>query len=153
MMNYFELYEIPVSFHPDKEIIKKKFYALSKTFHPDRFTLADEAAQQEALEKSSLNNQAYKTLINDYAILKYILELKGVLEAEEKYNLPPDFLMEMMELNETVSEYEMDEDAQKKQLAISSWQQQDNMLSKELGVLTEQYDETKDERLLIQIKE
>ena len=153
MMNYFELYEIPVSFHPDKEIVKKKFYSLSKEFHPDRFTFADEAVQQEALDKSALNNRAYKTLTDELATLKYVLGLKGILEEEEKYNLPPEFLMEMMELNEAVSEYEMDEDAQKKQLAVSSWQKQDNALNKELGILTEQYDETKDEPLLMQIKD
>jgi molecular chaperone HscB len=28
------------------------------------------------------------------------LQLKGIIATDEKYNLPPDFLMEMMELNE-----------------------------------------------------
>ena len=31
------------------------------------------------------------------------LQLKGLLEEEEKYPLPPDFLMEVMELNENLS--------------------------------------------------
>ena len=33
-----------------------------------------------------------------------MLQLKGLLEEEEKYQLPPAFLLEMMELNEELSE-------------------------------------------------
>jgi molecular chaperone HscB len=29
-----------------------------------------------------------------------VLQLKGLLEEEEKYELPPDFLMEVLEINE-----------------------------------------------------
>jgi molecular chaperone HscB len=41
--------------------------------------------------------------------LKYILELKGFVEEEEKYALPPDFLMEVMELNENLSHNSADD--------------------------------------------
>lgn len=34
-----------------------------------------------------------------------------MLEEEEKYTLPPDFLMEMMDLNELMMEAKLDEDA------------------------------------------
>ena len=34
----------------------------------------------------------------------YVLQLKELLEEEEKYQLPPAFLMEMMELNEELSQ-------------------------------------------------
>ncbi len=108
MVNYFELYDIPVSFHPDQALVKKKYFELSRTYHPDRFTLADAEKQAEALQMSSANNQAYKVLKDADGTIAYILKLKGVLEDEEKYNLPPDFLMEMMDLNEAVSQYEME---------------------------------------------
>ncbi len=107
MVNYFELYEIPVSFHPDADKVKAKFYELSRTYHPDRYTLASAEEQAHALQLSSHNNEAYKTLKSEYATMAYILKLNGVLEDEEKYNLPPDFLMEMMELNEAISAVEM----------------------------------------------
>ena len=45
-------------------------------------------------------NKGYKTFQNDDETIKYVLQLKGLLEEDEKYELPPDFLMEMMELNE-----------------------------------------------------
>lgn len=110
MVNYFELYEIPTSFCPDQALVKKKYYELSRKYHPDRFTLATEEEQANALKMSSLNNEAYKALNNEDKLMAYVLKLNEVLEEEEKYNLPPDFLMEMMDLNEVVSELEMEAD-------------------------------------------
>lgn len=120
-MNYFELYELPVSFGPDADAVKKKYYELSRKYHPDRFTLAGDTERAEALRMAALNNDAYKTLNNADATMAYILKLNGVLEDEEKYSLPPDFLMEMMELNEAVSEMELnpeDETARKEVTAM-----------------------------------
>lgn len=153
MMNYFELYELPVSFHPDKDVVKKKFYELSKKYHPDRYTLADEEAQTEALQMAALNNAAYKILMNEDATMQYVLKLKGITEDEEKYNLPADFLMEMMELNEAVSDYEMEPDEEKKQLAVGSWQEQIEQLNREMEMVTKKYDETGNKDLLKQIKD
>jgi molecular chaperone HscB len=109
-MNYFELYEIPVSLRPDKQVIQKRFYELSRKYHPDFFTNENEADQSEALEKSSLINRAFKTFQNQDETIKYVLQLKGLLEEEEKYQLPPDFLMEMMDLNEQMMEAKMEQE-------------------------------------------
>jgi molecular chaperone HscB len=120
-MNYFELYDLPVSFSPDAEAVKSKFYELSRKYHPDRYTMAPDAERAEVLRMAAMNNDAYKTLGNIYATMGYILKLNGLLEDEEKYSLPPDFLMEMMELNETVSQWEMnpdDETAKKEVLGM-----------------------------------
>lgn len=107
-MNYFEVYELPVQLVVDKQVLKKKYFELSRRFHPDYFAQQDVAAQQEALEQSALINKAFKTFSNRDETIKYVLELKGVLTESEKYNLPPDFLMEMMELNERVAETAID---------------------------------------------
>lgn len=106
MDNYFELYDIPESFTPDAAKVKQKFYELSRAFHPDRFAQADEATQSQALRSSALNNEAYKVLTDPDKTMAYVLTLNGVLEPEEKYNLPAGFLMEMMDLNELVDNYE-----------------------------------------------
>lgn len=99
-MNYFELFEIPVSLRVDKDLLAKKYVALQKKYHPDFYTQESEYEKEEALEKSSLINKALKTLRNPDETIKYVLQLKGLLQEEEKYQLPPDFLMEVMELNE-----------------------------------------------------
>jgi molecular chaperone HscB len=108
-MNYFELYDIPVSFVPDQQQLKQKFYELSRKYHPDFFTQENQFEQGEALDISSQINKAYKVFRNRDDTVKYVLQLKGVLEEEEKYQLPPDFLMEMMELNEQLTDAKMQE--------------------------------------------
>ena len=102
-MNYFELFGIPVSLTIDKSKLAKKYFELQKKYHPDFFTQNNEAEQDEALEKSSAINKALKVFQNKDSTIKYVLQLKGLLEEEEKYQLRPDFLMEVMELNEQLS--------------------------------------------------
>ncbi len=102
-MNYFELFEIPVSFTVNKNLLAQQYFALQKKYHPDFFTQATEAEQAEALEASAQVNKAFKILKNEDETIKYLLQLKGILEADEKYQLPPEFLMEVMELNEELS--------------------------------------------------
>lgn len=103
-MNYFELFEMPISLTIDKKYLQDKYFELQKKYHPDFFSNKSDEEQAEVLEKSSIINKAYKTFNNDDETIKYVLQLKGVLEEEEKYELPPEFLIEMMELNETLME-------------------------------------------------
>src|SRR5437868_2117865 len=103
-MNYFELFDIPVSVRVDQTKLAQKYFELQKKFHPDFFAQSTEAEQAEALENSSAANKALKIFKNEDATIKYVLQLKGLLEEEEKYQLPPEFLMEMMDLNEDLSE-------------------------------------------------
>jgi molecular chaperone HscB len=102
-MNYFELFDIPVSLAVDKGRLAKRYFELQKKYHPDFYTQATEAEQEEVLEKSSAINKALKVLQNKENTIQYVLQLKGLLVADEKYQLPPDFLMEVMELNENLS--------------------------------------------------
>lgn len=106
MMNYFEFYDIPESFHPDAAHIKKQFYALSKQFHPDFHANADDEKQQEILELSTLNNKAYQTLSDPNKVLEYVLKLHDLVSEGAKPQLPADFLMEMMDINERLMEIE-----------------------------------------------
>ena len=103
-MNYFELFELPVSFKIDKSKLAQKYFELQKKYHPDFFANGTEHEQAEALEISSQLNKALKIFKNDDQTIKYVLQLKELLEEEEKYQLPPAFLMQMMDLNEELSE-------------------------------------------------
>lgn len=109
-MNYFEFFNLPIKLGVDLEHLKKRFYENSKKYHPDFFTLAKPEAQTESLDKSTLNNQAYKTLANFDLRIKYFLELYNQLEPEGENQIPKDFLLEMMELNEKLMELEFDYD-------------------------------------------
>ncbi len=103
-MNYYELFDMPVKAVADKTHVSKKYIALQKKFHPDFFTNENEAARENALEQSAAINKAYNIFSNKEKTLEYFLQQKGIISADEKYNLPPDFLMEMMELNEAIDE-------------------------------------------------
>jgi len=112
-MNYFDFFERPISFTIDQAKLKRAFYANSKKYHPDFYTLESEEKQQEILELSTLNNEAYKTLSDFDKRMKYVLELKGTLEEEGKNKIPQDFLMEMMDINEALMELEFGFDEKK----------------------------------------
>lgn len=114
-MNYFDLFSMEETFFPEPALVKQRFYELSRTYHPDFYTQNTEDEQLDVLEKSSEVNKGYKVLSNKDETLKYLLQLNGLVEEDEKYQLPPDFLMEVMELNEQLAEARMDEDAGKLQ--------------------------------------
>lgn len=101
-MNYFEIFDIPVQLVVDTAILKQKFFALSRKFHPDYFANAGEEEKSKALEISAILNKAWKTFQSPDATIKYVLGEKGLIEEEEKYELPPAFLMEVMDINEAL---------------------------------------------------
>lgn len=110
-MNYFELFDIPATLKVSPDGLTEKYFALQKLYHPDRFAQASGAEQTNALELSSQVNKAFKVFKNPDETIKYLLLQKGVLQEEEKYELSPAFLMEMMELNEQLMESGEDETA------------------------------------------
>ena len=155
MSNYFELYHMPVTFHPDQVEIKSTFYELSRLYHPDRFAQAGGDELAKALRMAAMNNEAYKTLKSPDATMAYILKMNNLLEDEEKYALPPAFLMEMMDINEAVSEYEIDpENLDARQMAINSLDEQMELWEDATRLLVEKFDQgDKSKELLLQIKD
>jgi len=131
-MNYFEFFDIPVAFTVDEAEVKRKYYANSKRFHPDFYTLESEEKQAKILEKSSLNNEAYRTLMDFDQRMKYVLELKGALEEEGENRVPQDFLMEMMEFNEALMELEMDFDEATYKKALQELEEKEAALYEEI---------------------
>ncbi|MBA4197326.1 MAG: Fe-S protein assembly co-chaperone HscB [Chitinophaga sp.] len=152
-MNYFELYNIPVALTVNANAVKKKYYELSRQFHPDFYSNATEQEREEALEKSSLVNKAFKTFNNNDELIKYVLQLKGLLQEEEKYNLPNDFLMEMLELNEALTDAKMDDDNEKIATIKSQISNFKSVIYEPVKAIIENYKEgitTKEE--LLQVK-
>ena len=99
-MNYFEIFGIPIQLKVDKKELPKKYFELSRKFHPDFFANTTPSEQNRALEITANLNKAFKTFQNPDETIKYVLQLKELMEEEEKYQLPPGFLMEVLEINE-----------------------------------------------------
>ena len=109
-MNYFELFGLPVGFQVDATQLRAAYMEIQKNTHPDKFTQSSSEEQEIALEKSAIANKAFTLLNNKEQLLPYVLEVKGFMESDEKYALSPDFLMEMMELNEAWMDAETEAD-------------------------------------------
>lgn len=140
-MNYFEFFDLPVSFLIDQADLKRKFYINSKKYHPDFYTLETEERQAETLELSTLNNQAYKTLSDFDLRMKYILDLKGALDEEGQNQIPQDFLMEMMDINEKLMELEFDYDENTHREILLEVERQKNAAYEEVASVIENYDD------------
>ncbi len=158
-MNYFELYHMPETFRPNQAEVKSKYYELSRLYHPDRFAQTGGVELANALRLSALNNEAYKILRDPDATMAYILKQHNLLEDEEKYALPSVFLMEMMDINEAVSELEdvmvsgaEPEDA--RQMATNSLNEQLELWDDATRLLVDKFEHgDKSKELLLQIKD
>ena len=145
-MNYFEFYNIPISFYPDENLIRQRFYAYSKEYHPDFYANESAEKQAEILELSTLNNRAYQTLNNPEKRLKHILELNGMLEDGDKYTLSQGFLMEMMDINESLMDIEIDADEERLSILTNSIAKLFEELEDELLIQTKDFEQLKPEQ-------
>jgi molecular chaperone HscB len=100
--DYFTFFGLPKKLNLDEPSLEKTFYSLSRRFHPDYFMNASERERQASIERSSLLNDAYRTLRDPVRRVEYLLSLEGYKEAEKK--APPDLLEEVFELNMQIEE-------------------------------------------------
>ena len=140
-MNYFEFFDLPVSPSLDEAELKRRFYANSRRFHPDFHTLSDDAQQAEALEQSTHNNRGYKLLLNEDERLRHLLEVRGQLGEEGSNQVPQDFLMEIMEVNEALMELEFEDDPMARQRVEGLITQLEADLRREAGPALDHYDD------------
>ncbi len=108
--DYFTVFHLPRRLELDTAALEREFYKLSRRYHPDRFAQASADEQQQALEQTSLLNDAYRTLKDPVARTEYLLRLEGLPSgnenraAGEKKQTPPDLLAEVFELNMQLEE-------------------------------------------------
>jgi molecular chaperone HscB len=106
MADYFQLLDIAEAYHVDVANLRKQFLKKSRESHPDFFTMATSEQQQQALTQSALVNQAWQWLSDPHLRLQYLLTHYGILSSGDQtnYQLSPDFLMQVMELNEQLTQ-------------------------------------------------
>lgn len=153
-MNYFELFELTVNLKVDRNEARKKYFELTRKYHPDYFVNQGLDEQQDMLEVSAQLNKALRTFSNEDETIRYVLSLKGLLEEEEKYTLPPEFLMEVMEINEGLADAQMDGDTAKVQELLVELSGIENEIYEPVKNIVEHYQEgvTSKEELL-QVKD
>jgi molecular chaperone HscB len=100
--DFFTFFGLPRKLVIDESALESTFYKLSRQFHPDYFMSASESERDASVQRSSLLNDAYRTLRDRIKRVSYLLTLEGYKEAEKK--APPDLLEEVFELNMQIEE-------------------------------------------------
>jgi len=100
-MKLYDALGIPPSLALDMEDVKKRFYDLSRQWHPDRYTRARAVDQDRALEMTALLNDAFRTLRDPVARAEYFIKERGLELAKDA---PPELLEEVFELNMALEE-------------------------------------------------
>lgn len=151
MENYFEFYDLEVKFMLDQDELRNRYLKLSKQHHPDFFIDQDEA-YENALEMTSLNNKAFKVLSSQEQRVKHILELNELL-TDAKESMSPDFLMQMMDINEAIMEMKMDPDGAQKAKVLKEVEEFESDLDSEFQTAAQLYDTSGDPSTLHTIKD
>jgi molecular chaperone HscB len=104
-MNYFELFNLPVSFDVDLSTLPQTYQQLQRLTHPDRFARGSEQEKLVAIQKNAQVNDAYSVLKSPLSRAEYLLSLRGIdLQHEQKTIKDTAFLMQQMEWREELSE-------------------------------------------------
>lgn len=94
---FYDFFDLAFHFYPSQDEIRKKFKRNVVANHPDL-----NSGENDSEIKTAQNNEAYKTLKDDKKRISYILHQTEMLKEGENEKLSPMFLMEMMELNESL---------------------------------------------------
>ena len=107
-MNHFEVFGLERKLDIDAAALQRRFYELSRRYHPDFHAGATPDEQARALEASARLNVAYRTLSDPVARIDYLVRLEEGREtkegAGEKPKAPPELLEEMFEIQEALAE-------------------------------------------------
>jgi len=105
VQNHFELFGLAPAFGLETEALERSYRQIQAQVHPDRFAHAGDAERRASLQWTTRVNEAYRTLKDPVQRAKHLLELQGVDVAfETNTAMPPDFLMQQMELREALEE-------------------------------------------------
>ena len=103
--NYFEFFDLPQNLAMDLKDLEKRFYALSRKYHPDVHARKGPAERAEAEEATAILNDAYRTLRDPIKRAMYLLKLKGFDIGEQgTKDVPPELLEEVFEFNMALEE-------------------------------------------------
>jgi len=99
----YALFNLPVSFAVDAAALERAFLTKARAAHPD-FHAADAAAQERAVDESSRLNEAYAALKAPIRRADHLLDRLGGPSGADVRDMPPEFLMEIMDLREEIEE-------------------------------------------------
>lgn len=142
--DYFEFFGMERRLVIDLDALQKRFYDLSRQWHPDRFSRRPADEQNEALEATSTLNDGYRTLKDPVRRAEYVLTEEGFPIGEQRSrDVPPELLEEVFELNMLLEELRSGDESQRPQLnqARENFVEMRARIDSELERLFSRYDE------------
>ena len=116
-VDHYDLLGLERKLDLDQDELQRRYYELSRQFHPDRFMRKSDAERQSALDRSSALNDAYRTLKEPVSRAEYVLKQAGFDIGEQRSkDVPPELLEEVFDLNMALEEIRSGDQSARPQL-------------------------------------
>ncbi|KAI4454371.1 iron-sulfur cluster co-chaperone protein hscb [Holotrichia oblita] len=102
--NYFKVFNLDVTYDVNQKALTNSYRKMQSVLHPDKFSNKSDIEKEISAEYSSLVNKAYNTLQTPIKRAIHLLSLNNETISEDNKSDNPEFLMEMMEVNEEIDE-------------------------------------------------
>jgi molecular chaperone HscB len=145
---FFDFFGLQRKLSIDEADLQKRFYQLSREWHPDRFSRKSEGEQAQALEATAILNDGYRTLRDPVKRAEYLLTEEGFPIGEQRSkDVPPELLEEVFELNMALEELRGGEESARPQLetAKENFLGMRGEIDRELNALFTRYDAAESE--------
>ncbi|MDQ2775938.1 MAG: Fe-S protein assembly co-chaperone HscB [Acidobacteriota bacterium] len=115
--NFYDFFGIERKLTLDIDALRKRFYELSRQWHPDRFSRKSSEEQADSLEATAILNDGYRTLRDPVKRAEYLLTEEGFPIGEQRSkDVPPELLEEVFELNMMLEDLKSGEESARPQL-------------------------------------
>jgi molecular chaperone HscB len=104
-LDYFTCLGLPRKLSIDPQDLERRFYALSRSFHPDFYQVKSETEKTISLGNSALLNTAYRTLKDPITRAEYLLRLEAGAAKDIRNSPPADLFEEILALQEDLDAY------------------------------------------------
>jgi molecular chaperone HscB len=100
----FEVLGLPLAFAVDTDDLRRRLLRFSRMMHPDYFAAAEPELRALAERNSAELNRAHEILSDDGRRADYLVTRLGGPSESEQRQMPQEFLMEVLEWNETLDD-------------------------------------------------
>lgn len=106
-MNYFSLFSLPEQYEVDLTLLRQRYETLQRLTHPDKYVSASEQEKRMYMQKNTQVNDGWHVLQSPVLRGEHLITVRGTeLPSEQETIGDTDFLMQQMELRETLASAE-----------------------------------------------
>jgi molecular chaperone HscB len=118
--DFFAILDMPAGCQLDRQLLDEQYRKRQAVWHPDRFVNASESAKRQALQQTSLLNDAYNILKHPLRRAEHLLDLRLCESGELAVaKLEPEFLLQQLQWREELEQL----DEQRDEPALASLRQ------------------------------